>query len=105
MFGFLAVPQAAEVLSLVSAHTKDALVERLSDDGLGDLVEYLDSDDATDLLASLSARRARAVLDEVPQDLSDEVAQLLRYPEDTAGGIMQVEYMAVSQGTRIDPGH
>ena len=102
VFGFLAVPQAAEVLSLVSAHTKDALVERLSDDGLGDLVEYLDSDDATDLLASLSARRARAVLDEVPQDLSDEVAQLLRYPEDTAGGIMQVEYMAVSQGTRID---
>ena len=59
VFGFLAVPQAAEVLSLVSAHTKDALVERLSDDGLGDLVEYLDSDDATDLLASLSARRAR----------------------------------------------
>ena len=102
VFGFLAAPQAAEVLSLVSAHTKDDLVERLSDDGLGDLVEYLDSDDATDLLASLSARRAKAVLDEVPQDLSDEVTQLLRYPEDTAGGIMQVEYMAVSQGTRID---
>ena len=102
VFGFLAAPQAAEVLSLVSAHTKDDLVERLSDDGLGDLVEYLDSDDATDLLASLSARRAKAVLDEVPQDVSDEVTQLLRYPEDTAGGIMQVEYMAVSQGTRID---
>ena len=102
VFGFLAAPQAAEVLSLVSAHTKDDLVERLSDDGLGDLVEYLDSDDATDLLASLSARRAKAVLDEVPRDLSDEVTQLLRYPEDTAGGIMQVEYMAVSQGTRID---
>ena len=102
VFGFLAAPQAAEVLSLVSAHTKEDLVERLSDDELGDLVEYLDSDDATDLLASLSVRRAQAVLDEVPQDVSDEVTQLLRYPEDTAGGIMQVEYMAVSQGTRID---
>ncbi len=102
VFGFLAAPRAAEVLSLVSAHTQDGLVERLSDDGLGDLIEYLDSDDATDLLASLSARRAKAVLDEVPQDLSDGVTQLLRYPEDTAGGIMQVEYVAVPQGTRTD---
>ncbi len=102
VFGFLAVDRAAEVLSLVTPHTQDELVARLSDDRLGDLVEALDSDDATDLLASLSARRARAVLDEVPRDVSAEVSQLLRYPEDTAGGIMQVEYVAVPQGTRID---
>lgn len=102
VFGFLAIDRAAEVLSLVTPHTQDELVARLSDDRLGDLVESLDSDDATDLLASLSARRARAVLDEVPRDVSAEVSQLLRYPEDTAGGIMQVEYVAVPQGTRID---
>ena len=42
------------------------------------------------------------MLDEVPRDVSAEVSQLLRYPEDTAGGIMQVEYVAVPQGTRID---
>lgn len=102
VFGFLALPRSAEVLSLVASRTQDELVERLSDDQLGALVEYLDSDDATDLLASLSARRARAVLDEVPHDVSAEVTQLLRYPEDAAGGIMQVEYMAVPQGTRIE---
>lgn len=102
VFGFLTIDRAAEVLSLVTPHTQDELVAHLSDDQLGGLVESLDSDDATDLLASLSARRARAVLDEVPRDVSAEVSQLLRYPEDTAGGIMQVEYVAVPQGTRID---
>ena len=102
VFAFLELSHAAAALSLVSPHTKNTLVERLSDDILGDLVEYLDSDDAADLLASLSARRAKAVLDEVPQDLSDDVSQLLQYPPDTAGGIMQVEYMAVPQGTHID---
>ena len=102
VFSFLPAKQAAEVLSLVSAHTKEILVEDLSDNLLGDLVEFLDSDDAADLLASLPNQRAKAVLAEVPTSLSREVAQLLRYPEDTAGGIMQVEYMAVVQGTRID---
>ena len=102
VFSFLDPDLASEVLSLVSARTRAELTEELSSVILGDLVERLDSDDAADLLASLPEAQARAVLDQVPQELSAEMAQLLRYPADTAGGIMQTEHVAVPQGTRVE---
>ena len=42
------------------------------------------------------------MLNQVPEALSTEMAQLLRYPADTAGGIMQVEHVAVPASIRVD---
>lgn len=95
IFSFLTPDLASEVLSLVSPLTQEALTQEMSDAVLGDLVERLDSDDAADLLASLPEEQIRAVLDQVPDELSAEVEQLLRYPADTAGGIMQIEHVEV----------
>jgi magnesium transporter len=102
VFSFLDADLASEVLSLVSPLSRTELTQELSDAALGDLVERLDSDDAADLLGSLSEEQARAVLDQVPEQLSTEMEQLLRYPADTAGGIMQTEHVAVPEGTRVE---
>ena len=102
IFGFLEPDQASEVLSLVSPLSRAELTQELSSAALGDLVERLDSDDAADLLASLPEEQALAVLNQVPEALSTEMAQLLRYPADTAGGIMQVEHVAVPASIRVD---
>jgi magnesium transporter len=102
IFGFLAPDFASEVLTLVSPLTQEELTQELSSVTLGDLVERLDSDDAVDLLGSLPEEQARAVLDHVPEELSVEMERLLRYPADTAGGIMQTEHVAVVEGTRVD---
>ena len=102
IFGFLEPDQASEVLSLVSPLSRAELTQELSSAALGDLVERLDSDDAADLLASLPEEQALAVLNQVPEALSTEMAQLLRYPADTAGGIMQTEYVAVPANIRVD---
>jgi magnesium transporter len=102
IFSFLPPDRASEVLSLVSPLTQEELTQELPDAVLGDLVERLDSDDAADLLGSLPEEQARAVLDQVPDELSAEMEQLLRYPADTAGGIMQTEHVEVSEGTRVD---
>jgi magnesium transporter len=102
IFNFLSPDIASEVLSLVSPLTQTELTEELSHAALGDLVERLDSDDAADLLAALPEEQARAVLEQVPEELSAEMEQLLRYPPDTAGGIMQTEHVEVPSGTRVD---
>jgi magnesium transporter len=102
IFHFLSPDTASEVLSLVSSLTQTELTEELSNAALGDLVERLDSDDAADLLAALPEEQARAVLEQVPEELSAEMEQLLRYPPDTAGGIMQTEHVEVPSGTRVD---
>ena len=102
IFHCLLPDTASEVLTLVSPLTQTALTEELSNVALGNLVERLDSDDAADLLAALPEEQARAVLEQVPEELSAEMEQLLRYPPDTAGGIMQTEHVEVPSGTRVD---
>ena len=59
------------------------------------ILEDLDSDDAADLLASIPSERAQSILAGLPGPLSARIQQLLRYPPDTAGGLMQTEYAAV----------
>jgi magnesium transporter len=102
LFSFLPPDLASEVLSLASPLTQEALTQEMSDETLSDLVERLDSDDAADLIGSLPEEQARAVLDQVPDELSAEVEQLLRYPADTAGGIMQIEHVEVPEGARVN---
>ncbi len=102
LFNFLPPDVASEVLSFVSPLTQEELTQELPDAVLGDLVERLDSDDAADLLSALPQEQARAVLDQVPEELSAEMAQLLQYPADTAGGIMQTERVEVLEGTQVN---
>ena len=102
IFSFLSPDLASEVLSLVSSLTREELTHDLSDAVLSDLVERLDSDDAADLLGSLSKKQVRSVLGHVPEELSAEMERLLRYPADTAGGIMQTEHVEVPEGKRVD---
>lgn len=102
IFGFLSPDPASEVLSFVSPLTREELTQDLSDAKLSDLLGRLDSDDAADLLGSLPEEQVRAVLDQIPEELSAEMERLLRYPADTAGGIMQTEHVEVPEGSRVD---
>lgn len=81
--------------------TRGILAQDLSDATLGGIIEHLESDDAADLLESLSPRRRHVVV-RVIQDVAAEIAKLLRYPADVAGGIMQTEYVAVPEGAPVE---
>lgn len=102
VFGFLPPDLGSEVLSFVTPSTRSVLAQDLSDAVLGRVIEYIESDDAADLLESLSPHRASAVLSHVPQDLAAEMTQLLRYPTDVAGGIMQTEYITVPEDANVE---
>jgi magnesium transporter len=53
------------------------------------------SDEATDIIAELPSQLAEAVLERIDDEDSSEVRTLLQYPEDTAGGIMQLELVSI----------
>lgn len=88
VFSFLPPALGSEVFSFVAPSTRSVLAQDLSDVALGSVIEHLESDDAADLLESLSPHRASAILSQVPRDLAAEMAQLLRHPADVAGLIM-----------------
>ena len=102
VFRLLPPEAASAVLSLVTPAARDELVEDLSDRELAGLVEELDTDDATDLLETLPEERTPTVLAEMPSELAEEIGDLLDHPSDTAGGIMQTEYVSVPQYATVE---
>ena len=102
VFGLLPSEAASAVLSLISPAVRDELVTNLSDRELAGLVEELDTDDAADLLDTLPEERTPTVLAEMPSELAEEIGDLLDHPPDTAGGIMQTEYVSVPQYATVE---
>jgi magnesium transporter len=95
IFEFLEPKGAGDVLVEMEAPAQESILDELDNQALSEIVQELDSDDAADLVGDLSAERARQIIDSVEDDVSEELEKLLPYPEDTAGGIMALEFVAV----------
>src|SRR3990172_1514763 len=87
---FRLVPEelAGDVILEVSESRRELLLHNLPQGKLTRLVGQMDSDDAADIVAELPEERAEEVLETMDVEDSSEVQELLRYDENTAGGIM-----------------
>jgi magnesium transporter len=102
IFSLLAPEVAPQVLSLVSPLAREEIVRDLPESHLQEILEEMDSDDAADLLGSLPQERVQPLLGRLSGPVAARVQQLLRYPADTAGGLMQTEYAAVLAGATVE---
>jgi magnesium transporter len=84
-----------EVLTEVDEKVRDQLSEALPNDVLARGVSELDSDDAAYLLESLEADDQKEILDQMPQGERAALQRNLLYPEETAGRLMQADFVAV----------
>jgi len=78
--------QAADMLEEMDEEDMAEVVQNLSVGELADILDEMEPDMAADLLGEFSDEQTAALLEEMEE--SDDVAPLLAYPEDTAGGIM-----------------
>jgi magnesium transporter len=92
----LDVKMLADTLEEVEPEFQASLVESMSDEKVADLLEEMGPDEAADLLAELPKDRSHELLELMEDDDAKDVRKLLAYPEDTAGGIMTTEFIAVS---------
>lgn len=97
----LGTEKAAEVLTVVDEHSGQALLELLTDSEVVSLLGEMPSDDAVDIIASLPPEKSRQVDALLPSDEREKLHELLEFEEDTAGGIMEVEKIAVAEGATI----
>jgi magnesium transporter len=84
-----------EVLTEVDEKVRDQLSEALPNDVLARGVSDLESDDAAYLLESLEADDQKEILDQLPQGERAALQRNLLYPEETAGRLMQADFVAV----------
>lgn len=86
---------AADALEEISPERQVSLFEEMESRRAADLLEEMSPDDAADLIGDLSDDRAQELLEMMDPEEAKDVEHLLKYPEDTAGGIMTTEFAAV----------
>src|ERR1043166_578132 len=79
---------AARVLELMSPERQLQVFEELDEEEATKMLALMSPDDAADLVGRLDTGAARRFLELLPTGKGAAVVELLRYPEDTAGGIM-----------------
>ncbi len=102
LLGRLPVAQAAAALAEVETERLPELLEDLPAGRLGELLTCLPPNDAADLVQALPARARREALTRVPAGFAASVRALLRYPEDTAGGIMTNRFIALRADMTVE---
>jgi len=95
--GLLSLEPLSEVLAEADEGLAREILETLDDRKISRLVEILPSDEATDLVGLLPEERVGPVLSRAALEDSEEVRDLLKYDEETAGGIMEIELLSVSE--------
>lgn len=101
VFRLLEPERAGEVLMEIEAPVRERILKELDNQAISQIVEGLDSDDAADVVGDLPADRAKEVIEAVGDEVTEELEKLLPYPEDTAGGIMALEFVAVKAGATV----
>jgi len=87
--------QAADAIEEMEPDTQVEVLEDLEPERAADILEEMSPDDAADLVADLSDEAREEILALMERDEAAEVQELLGYPEDSAGGIMTTEFVAV----------
>jgi magnesium transporter len=86
----------ADALEEVEPEFQASLVEQLPDERLADVLEEMEVDEAADLLAELPEERSQELLKLMEADDAADIKKLLEYPDDSAGGIMNTNFFAVT---------
>ena len=93
------VNQKGDLFSELDEDTFLALHESMELDALVEILENMPTDDAADLLGRLPDEKSNAILERMKKEGSEEIEGLLHYDDDTAGGIMVPEFIALKEDT------
>ena len=84
----------ADILMELEEEVRDRFLASLSIKEIADQLENLDSNDAADILGELSEDKIQEVISQMDDDeAAEDIVDLLNYDEDTAGGLMQKEFL------------
>lgn len=94
---------AAESLMELDEEFREQMLKLFSSEEIAEQVDNLDSDDAADLLGELPEDEIDEVIAQMEdREHASEVTELLNYDEDTAGGLMQSEFMCANWNWPVD---
>ncbi|MBL6655025.1 MAG: magnesium transporter [Flavobacteriaceae bacterium] len=92
----------ADALAEIDEDLREIILEKLSAKEIAEKIVKLDTDDATDVISELTEERQERVFSQIKDaELTDDIKELLKYDEDTAGGLMAKELVSVNENLSI----
>ena len=97
IINLLPVETASEVISEMheESHPEELLLQ-MAPEKRTEIVEELDYDDATDIISQLEEHEQKEILQELSEDDASSIRNLLSYDEETAGGLMNTEFIRIN---------
>ena len=92
---------AAETLSEMEPDVQASILESLEAEKAADIVEEMSPHEAADVLAELEEATSEEILEEMEGEPKAEVEELLEYEENSAGGLMNTEYVALPESVTV----
>ena len=102
IFRILPKSMAADVFSYLEVDSQQFIIVSLSEREAANIIDNLMADDATDLLEEMPANIVKKLLASARADTRRDINHLLRYPEDSAGSIMTVEYVDLKENMTVE---
>ena len=87
---------AADALEEIDTERQSHILENIRPDRAADILQAMEPDEAADLLATLPEERAQELLRLMTPEESEDVQELLEYEENSAGGLMTTDYLALN---------
>lgn len=85
----------AEVVVMLDEALRGEVVDDLDTESLTEIVSELPPDDAADVLGEMTDEESDEILDQMADEKSEKIERLLEYEEETAGGIMTPDVVAI----------
>jgi CBS domain-containing protein len=95
VFDTLTEEIAADTLEEMELEDQVSVIEHMDAERASDILEEMPPDEVADILTELPQDRAQQILGLMEKEEAEDVQELLAYEEDTAGGLMTTEYVAV----------
>lgn len=92
---------AADALTEVDPDIQASILESLETETAADIVEEMSPDHAADALSELGAETSEEILEEMEHAPKTEVRELLEFKEDTAGGMMNTEFVSLHEDATV----
>jgi magnesium transporter len=91
-----------DVLSELEGRASTDVLQSLTNKELAEIVEEMEPDDAADVLGELPGDRSEKILNLMEREESDDVRALMKYGEETAGGIMTTDLIALRDHLTVE---
>ena len=94
--------KTSDVLTELDDDVREKILKELSEKEIAVEIKELDSDDAVDILSELPEEKKEKVISLIKdENITENIRELLKYDEDSAGGLMAKELISVNENWSV----